>query len=172
MAEDPRLTGKRRTGPDRKKTPEQELEVVRDYRSGMKLREIEAKHAIGKWTVYAILRRHGIEPESRRGRPLSLGMPGHASREAGGDAPSHMGADAGCAEDFPQLVAVSPLGTRRLVARSPSYFVIEDRELDALGAERWVVARTDFGDLGAAMILFQEVQRLRGVLERIAEVTR
>ena len=62
---DPRLVGGRRPGADRKKTPQQEWEIARDYRAGMKLLEIRAKHEVSKWTVYAILRRHGIESTRR-----------------------------------------------------------------------------------------------------------
>src|SRR5688500_2231210 len=66
---DPRLNGGRRQGPDRKLTPERELSLVEDYRSGMKIRLMQERYGLSKKGVYDILKRQGV-PTTLRREPL------------------------------------------------------------------------------------------------------
>jgi hypothetical protein len=75
MATDPRLIGGRRTGPDRKLDPSQELKAVSDYIAGKKLLVILEAHSITKPTLYAILDRHGITRTRKSAPP----QPGEAA---------------------------------------------------------------------------------------------
>lgn len=58
---DPRLRGDRRPGRDRKLTLERELELVRDYQQGVKLRVMMVAFGLSKKGIYDVLGRHGIE---------------------------------------------------------------------------------------------------------------
>lgn len=68
---DPRLAGQRRPGPDRKLDPIKELELVSDYRAGMKLAAMQAKHGLSKRGIYDVLERHGVPRDGRISPPSS-----------------------------------------------------------------------------------------------------
>jgi hypothetical protein len=81
---DPRLTGGRRTGPDRKLSLQREVELIADYQNGVKLKVMETKYTLSKTGIYDVLERHGIETGGRKGvapaPDTSAGLP--ADREA------------------------------------------------------------------------------------------
>lgn len=62
---DPRLSGVRRVGADRKLTPAQEREVIAAFAIGDKLRAIETRFGISKPTIYAILDRNNVDRTKR-----------------------------------------------------------------------------------------------------------
>ena len=58
---DPRLNGGRRFGRDRKLSSEKELQAVTAYLSGKPLLEIQGLFEVTKPTLYAVLKRHGVQ---------------------------------------------------------------------------------------------------------------
>lgn len=83
-------------------------------------------------------------------------------------------------DTFPQVVCFSPCGAYRLVAAGDlGGFDVELKGYDKMGvARRETPTEGEYDPFdtrdtpNADQLLFLEVQRLRGCLERIAEVTR
>jgi hypothetical protein len=84
---DPRLTGGRRSGPDRKLSFLKEVELVRDWRAGAKVGRLAQTFGVSKPTLYSILDRHSAG-RRRRGGPVPTTEPTPRHHPDGaGDAP-------------------------------------------------------------------------------------
>lgn len=69
---DPRLRGDRRPGRDRKLSLERELDLVRDYQQGVKLRLMMETFGMSKKGIYDVLGRHGIERGRKTKEPAAI----------------------------------------------------------------------------------------------------
>lgn len=84
---DPRLQGRRRTGPDRKLSHDQELELGEAYARGDKVADIAQEFGLSKSGVYDVLDRLGIPRATTLRHMNALG-----SDQREGKAPDDKGA--------------------------------------------------------------------------------